>query len=144
MVAGTLIPATAPIPEGRETMTESHEAPSNTDEIEWFPARGLTEAMVTEGFELQVGQTGGGTATFFLQSEGSHTFLIGPGSYDWNDPLESQFTTAELYYGSDHYDGDGEPVEIPDDEEKTITPGTPMADIAKEVAAAFRRFNTRQ
>ncbi|MFJ4268380.1 hypothetical protein ACIPY1_17630 [Paenarthrobacter nicotinovorans] len=125
-------------------MTESHEARNNADEIDYFPARELVDAMKAEGLELQVGQTGGGTATFFLQSEGSHTFLIGPGSFDWNDPLESQFTTAELYYGPDHYDGDGEPVEIPDDEEKTIIPGTPMRDIAAEIAATFRRFNIRQ
>lgn len=59
-------------------------------------------------------------------------------------PRESQFTTAELYYGPDHYDDDGEPLEISGDEEKTITPGTPMTDIAKEIAANFRRFNTRQ
>jgi len=98
--------------------------------------------MKAEGLELQVGQTGGGTATFFLQREGSHTFLIGPGSYNWNDPLESQFTTAELYYGPDQYDEDREPVKFSDDDEKTITPGTPMTDAAQEIAAHFHRFNT--
>ena len=77
----------------------------------------------------------------FLQSEGSHTFTIGPGSFSWKNPLESRFTTAELYFGPDHYDEAGEPVEFSADEEKTITPGTPMADIAQEIAANFRRFN---
>lgn len=93
--------------------------------------------------ELHVGQTGGGTATFFLELEGSHAFLIGPGSYNWNAPLESEFTTADLHYGPDQYDDDGEPLEFSDDEEKTIVPGTTMADIAQEIAANFRRFNTR-
>ncbi|MDR6989315.1 hypothetical protein J2Y66_003830 [Paenarthrobacter nitroguajacolicus] len=124
------------------THPESPAADETTDGIEWFPARELVTAMKAEGLELQVGQTGGGTATFFLQKGGSHTFLIGPGSFNWSEPLESQFTTAELYYGPDQYDEDGEPVEFPDDEEKTIAPGTPMAEIAKEVAANFRRFNT--
>ncbi|SEJ83670.1 hypothetical protein SAMN04487917_1217 [Arthrobacter sp. yr096] len=124
-------------------MTESPDARQTAEEIEWFPARELVVAMKAEGLELQVGQTGGGTATFFLESEGSHAFLIGPGSYSWNTPLESQFTTAELYYGPDQYDEAGEPVEFSDDEEKTITPGTPITDIAQEIAANFRRFNTR-
>ncbi|WP_024821101.1 hypothetical protein [Arthrobacter sp. 31Y] len=124
-------------------MAESLEVQQTAEEIEWFPARELVDAMKNEGLDLQVGQTGGGTATFFLQEEGSHTFLIGPGSFNWNDPLESQFTTAELYYGPDHYDDAGEPMEFADDEEKTITPGTPMTDIAEEIATNFRRFNTR-
>lgn len=124
-------------------MAESPEVQQTAQEIEWFPARELVDAMKTEGLKLQVGQTGGNTATFFLQEEGSRTFLIGPGSFNWNDPLESQFTTAELYYGPDHYDDDGEPVEVSDDEEKTITPGTLMTDIAAEIATNFRRFNTR-
>lgn len=124
-------------------MAECQEVRDRGDEIEWFPARELLDAMRAEGFEPQVGHTGGGTATFFLHSEGRHTFLIGPGSFDWSDPLESQFTTAELYYGPDPYD-DGGPLEISGDEEKTITPGTPMTDIAEEIAANFRRFNTRQ
>lgn len=67
-------------------MAECQEVRSNADEIEWFPAHELVDAMRAEGFELQVGQTGGGTATFFLHSEGNHTFLIGPGSFDWNAP----------------------------------------------------------
>ncbi|GGJ41725.1 hypothetical protein [Paenarthrobacter histidinolovorans] len=123
-------------------MTESPEIRQDADEIAWFPARELVDAMKAEGLELHVDQTGGGTATLFLQREGSHTFTIGPGSYSWNAPLESEFTTAELHYGPDHYDEDGEPVDFPGDEEKTITPGTPIADIAKEIAANFRRFNT--
>ena len=123
-------------------MSECPEARPHAEEIEWFPARDLVDAMKAEGLELQVGQTGGGTATFFLQREGSHTFLIGPGSYNWNDPLESQFTTAELYYGPDQYDEDREPVKFSDDDEKTITPGTPMTDAAQEIAAHFHRFNT--
>jgi hypothetical protein len=124
------------------TMAENPDTQQSAEEIEWFPARELVDVMKAEGLELQVGQTGGGTATFFLQAEGSHTFLIGPGSYSWADPQESQFTTAELYYGPDQYDEDGEPVEFSDDEEKTVTPGTPMAEIAHEIAANFRRFNT--
>ncbi|WP_416430448.1 hypothetical protein [Paenarthrobacter nicotinovorans] len=123
-------------------MTESPDARQTAEETEWFPARELVDAMKAEGLELQVEQTGGGTATFFLQSEGSHTFTIGPGSFSWKNPLESRFTTAELYYGPDHYDEADEPVEFSADEEKTITPGTPMADIAQEIAANFRRFNT--
>lgn len=122
-------------------MNDSTDARQSTDEIVWFPARELVDAMKTEGLKLQVEQTGGGTATFFLQEEGSHTFLIGPGSYSWNAPLESEFTTAELYYGPDQYDEEGEPVEFSDAEERTIAPGTLMADIAKEIATNFRRFN---
>ena len=114
-----------------------------TEELAWFPARELVDAMKAEGLDLQVDQTGGGTATLFLQRKGSHTFTIGPGSFSWKDPLESKFTTAELYYGPDHYDDDGEPVEFSADEEKTITPGTPMADIAHAIAVNFHRFNTR-
>ncbi|MET3370956.1 UNVERIFIED_CONTAM: hypothetical protein ABIE34_004235 [Jeotgalibacillus campisalis] len=124
-------------------MTENPETRQTAEEITWFPARELVDAMKAEGLELHVDQTGGGTATFFLQSEGSHTFTVGPGSYSWTNPLESEFTTAELYYGPDHYDDDGEPVEFSADDEKTITPGTPMADIAQEIAANFRQFNTR-
>ena len=56
-------------------MAECPEARQYAEEIEWFPARDLVDAMKAEGLELQVGQTGGGTATFFLQREGSHTFL---------------------------------------------------------------------
>ncbi|MFJ4210685.1 hypothetical protein ACIPY2_19695 [Paenarthrobacter sp. NPDC089675] len=122
-------------------MNSSSNARQSTDEIEWFPARELVDAMKAEGLDLHVGQTGGGTATFFLQEEGSHTFLIGPGSYSWNAPQESEFTTADLHYGPDQYDEDGEPVEFSDDEQKTTTPGTLMADIAKEIATNFRRFN---
>jgi len=124
-------------------MTESPETRQDAEEIAWFPARELVDAMKAEGLELHVDQTGGGTATFFLQSEGCHTFTVGPGSFSWKDPLASKFTTAELYYGPDHYDDDGEPVDFAADEEKTITPGTPIANIAQEIAANFRRFNTR-
>ncbi|NIJ03382.1 hypothetical protein FHR86_003741 [Paenarthrobacter ilicis] len=124
-------------------MTEIPESRQDAEEIAWFPARELVDAMKAEGLELHVDQTGGGTATFFLQSAGCHTFTVGPGSFSWKDPLASEFTTAELYYGPDRYDDDGDPVEFAADEEKAITPGTPMADIAQEIAANFRRFNTR-
>ncbi len=124
-------------------MTESPETRQTAGEIAWFSARELVDAMKAEGLELHVDQTGGGTATFFLQSAGCHTFTVGPGAFSWKDPLASKFTTAELYYGPDRYDDDGEPVEFSADEEKTVTPGTPMADIAQEIAVNFRRFNTR-
>lgn len=115
--------------------------PDEEDEdVVWFPARELVDAMKAEGFELNVTQTGGGTATFELRSEGHRTFLIGPGAFDWGNALESQFTTSELYYGPDQYDDEGEPLEIPEDEEKTVKPGTPMAEIAKEIAANYRRY----
>ncbi|WP_405476482.1 hypothetical protein [Paenarthrobacter ilicis] len=123
-------------------MTESPHTAQDAETIGGFPARELVDAMKAEGLELHVGQTGGGTATCFLQQEGSHTFTIGPGTYSWNAPQESWFTATALYYGPDHYDDDGEPVEFSADEEKTITPGTPIADIAQEIAANFRRFNT--
>lgn len=125
-------------------MTDDPQTRHRAEDVDGFPARELIEAMNTEGLDLQIVQTGGGTATLFLESEGSHAFLIGPGSYDWNEPLASRFSTAELYYGPDPYADDGEPVEFSDDEEKTITPGTPVESIAKEIAADFRRFNTPQ
>lgn len=127
---------------GDRSMTQTTVNQPHAEDVEGFPARDLMDAMKAEGLDLLIGHTGGGTATLYLQSEGSHTFLIGPGSYLWNDPLDSRFTTAELYYGPDHYDDDGAPVEFPDEEEKTITPGTTTAAIANEVAANFRRFNT--
>ncbi|VXB16531.1 hypothetical protein ARTHRO9V_1270003 [Arthrobacter sp. 9V] len=67
-------------------MTESPETRQTAEEIEWFPARDLVDAMKAEGLELHVEQTGGGTATFFLQSEGNHTFTVGPGSFNWKNP----------------------------------------------------------
>lgn len=114
--------------------------PDDDEEIVWFQAKELVDAVKAEGFELHVLQTGGGTATFELKAEGYPVYLIGPGSYNWGAPLESEFTTSELYYGPDHYDEDGEPVDVPENEEKTVTPGTAIADVAKEIVAAYRQY----
>ena len=106
-----------------------------------FYAKDLIEAFAKEGITATVFQSGGGTATFEIRTEPHHeAFLIGPGSYDWNNPALSVFTTDELSYGEDQYDVDGE-MKDADPENFYIVPETPLGDVAKEIAEAYRKLN---
>lgn len=109
-------------------------------ENEYFDASVLIEALKAEGLDAHVWQSGGGTATFYVKQEPTHKeFLIGPGSYHWEQPGKSLFTTDELYAGvdvdDDNYDAafDGDGI--------TIEPGTSIEDSAKQIAAEYRRVN---
>ena len=69
-------------------MTESPDARQTAEETEWFPARELVDAMKAEGLELQVEQTGGGTATFSCRAKAATPSRSAPdhsaGRTHWN------------------------------------------------------------
>ena len=104
-----------------------------------FKASELIEEMRRHGFELQVTQTGGGTATLELQAEGHDLFLIGPGSYDWANPEDSVFTTDELSYGLDMWEDDGETLRAEPPQEHMIPPITRLKEAAGIIATAYRQ-----
>ena len=107
-----------------------------------FYVRDLVSALKEEGLEAVIGQSGGGTATLYIElgrkcEDGSDYFLIGPGSYNWTDAPTSIMTTDELYYGEDgNYHMEPRMGEV--------KPGTSMADAAKEIAELFRQINTEE
>lgn len=107
-----------------------------------FYAKDLIDALAKEGITAVVFQSGGNTATITtLISQSDHeAFLIGPGSYDWNVPSKSVFTTDELSYGEDQYDAEGELKDV-DPESFYIVPETPIAEVAKIIAEAYRKRN---
>jgi 3'-phosphoadenosine 5'-phosphosulfate sulfotransferase (PAPS reductase)/FAD synthetase len=106
-----------------------------------FYARDLIDALKNEGIHSAwVWQSGGGTATFVIKENDAHmSFTAGPGSYNWTDAPTSVFTTDELYYGQEYNDYvekfDSEPEEFP------IAPGTPIPEIARAIAAEYRKVN---
>lgn len=107
-----------------------------------FYAKDLIDALAKEGVTAVVFQSGGNTATITtLISQSDHeAFLIGPGSYNWDRPGQSIFTTDELSYGEDQYDAEGE-LKDEDPESFYIVPETAIADVAKEIAEAYRKRN---
>jgi hypothetical protein len=124
----------------------NQEAPEESEDSEgsgYFEASKLIEALRIEGLDAHVWQSGGGTATLTIKREETHKeFLIGPGSYHWEAPGKSLFTTDELYAGvdvdDDRYDQetDGDGI--------TIAPGTSIEDSAKQIAAEYRRVNNME
>lgn len=118
------------------------EPESEEEENGWFPASDLLEPLKAEGLDkATVEQTGGGTATFYIQQEPHHDMVtVGPGSFHWGEPDKSLFTLDEFYYGMDCYDNDGE-LRDEDPENHRILPGTSMADAAKTIAEFYRKLN---
>ena len=108
----------------------------------YFPASDLLEPLKAEGLDkAYVEQTGGGTATFYIQQEKHHEMVTaGPGRFDWGNPDNSEFTLGEFYYGMDCYDNDGD-LRDEDPENFQILPGTSMADAAKAIAEFYRNLN---
>lgn len=107
-----------------------------------FFAKDLIDALEAEGVTAVVFQSGGNCATIEIRQEPHHeAFLVGPGSYNWNNPSQSIFTTDELSYGEDVYDVDGEMKEA-DPVETIVEPNTPLPQVAKEIAEAYRLRNT--
>jgi hypothetical protein len=101
----------------------------------YFDAGDLVDALKAEGLDAHVGQSGGGTATLYMKQDPAHDeFLIGPGSYHWEDSRKSLLTTDELYYGLDAN-------EHADPDMFTVTPGTSIPDMAKQIADAYRTHN---
>ena len=113
-------------------------------EPERFIAKELLDALKAEGLNADVQQTGGGTATIFIEDPekpGEDVFLVGPGSYHWNDPNMSLFTMAELSYGLDHWEDDGDTLREVEPEGFVIDPSTSVADAAKQIVAAFKKHH---
>lgn len=82
-----------------------------------FYAGDLVDALKEAGFAgTYVLQTGGGTATIYASrlkegetdGEIDEVVLGGPGSYHWNDPRKSVFTTDDFHIGEDQYYSDEE------------------------------------
>lgn len=107
-----------------------------------FYAEDLIKALHAEGLaSAKVYQSGGGTATFEIREEPQdEALLIGPGSYDWRDSSKSVFTTDELSYGADSYDVEGE-LKDEDPEQFYIHPDTELPEVARLVAAEYRKMN---
>lgn len=68
--------------------------------------------------KVYVEQTGGGTATIYIgpvwqDDEGydRQTLMIGPGSFDWGSPNDSQFSFGEVCVGPDD-DGETDPIYV--------------------------------
>lgn len=104
-----------------------------------FYVKDLVAALATEGVTAEIGQSGGGTATLYVEldrycADGKDYFLIGPGSYNWSDAPMSTMTTDELYCGED-----GSYHMEPKD--WTVAPGTSIPDAAKQIAGWFREVS---
>lgn len=69
-----------------------------------FYGESLLPMLHARGFEAYVEHTGGHCATFMVTKTGSNDrILIGPGSFNWDEPGKSVFTTDELAIGADLY-----------------------------------------
>jgi hypothetical protein len=108
-----------------------------------FQARELIAALQAEGMTATVEQMGGGTAALLIDNGPGciEPLLIGPGSYDWTYPHLSSFTTEDLYYGPDTLTREGEPRDS-DPPSWDIEPGTPLAGVARALAAKYRELNS--
>lgn len=60
----------------------------------------ILDALRAAGFDAEVHQTGGGTATIHAVKDGL-TVLGGPGSYDWAERRNSLFHTGDFWVGPD-------------------------------------------
>lgn len=110
----------------------------NSDE---FTAAEFIALLKEEGMTAYVTQTGGNTATFYIDNGPEFEVMaIGPGSYNWGNPGASEFTTDELSYALDYYDRNDEYRE-PEPENFYIAPGTSLQEAAREIAAKYRELN---
>ena len=110
----------------------------------WFFAKELTDPIKAEGLKVNTCQSGGGTATLYIEDPNKpqhDMFLVGPGSYNWGNPDMSQFTMDELSYGLDHWEDDGEEMREEEPESVSIDPSTSVPDAAKQIVAAFKKHH---
>lgn len=70
----------------------------------------LVSSLKAAGWtDSYVEQTGGGTATIYARKIETEEYILGgPGSFNWNDPSKSVFTTDEFVVGEDQFDLAGE------------------------------------
>lgn len=121
----------------------------DTLEANEFYGGDLVEALKEAGFENSyVMQTGGGTATIYaFHSDDSNSdevdelIMGGPGSYHWNDPNKSVFTTDEFYIGEEQFytndeaEKDWEPYTL------TVSAGASIADMVALFVKASEHVN---
>lgn len=106
-----------------------------------FYAKDLVAALVVEGLIARVEQTGGGTATFYVQNAPTEEpILIGPGSFSWGNPGNSVFTTEELFIGEDSYDLNDE---LKDYDPECVSPtlDATLEEVAKMVKVEYDKLN---
>lgn len=106
-----------------------------------FYAKDLLSALTAVGLTATVDQTGGGTATFYVQNAPTEEpILIGPGSFAWGNPGNSVFTTEDLYIGEDSYDLNDE---LKDYDPEAVSPAldATMEEIALMTKVEYEKLN---
>jgi hypothetical protein len=109
-----------------------------------FYAKDLIAELVVVGLIARVEQTGGGTATIFVQNAPTEEpILIGPGSYNWGTAGNSVFTTEELYIGEDSYDLNDE---LKDYDPEAVSPAmdATVAEIAQMTKTEYDKLNSKE
>lgn len=106
-----------------------------------FYASELIDAIEALGVDATVYHSGGGCATFEIGNDDvNESVLAGPGSYNWDSPNESIFSTDEFFYGEDAYDCDGDEKNRELDS-FVVESETPIKEIAQNIVAYYNILN---